>query len=76
MVALVLCAVVLTAIVATTVVSAADTGRAGAQHPNTRQEVARKGGLAVSRSKQHAAEIGHKGEQSISKLRSRIDLDI
>ena len=47
-------------------------GRAGARgtaamDPHTRQEVARKGGLAVSRNKQHMAEIGRKGGQSVSK---------
>jgi len=32
-----------------------------AMDPETRREVARKGGLAVSRNKQHMAEIGRKG---------------
>ena len=49
-------------------------GRSGARgtaamDPQTRQEVARKGGLAVSRNKQHMAEIGRKGGQSVSKNR-------
>jgi len=61
--ALALCAVVLIAMVATAVsaapatqvrrVSAADTGKAGEGYPKTRQDVARKGGLPVSRQKQH-----------------------
>jgi general stress protein YciG len=52
-------------------------GRAGARgtaamDPQTRQEVARKGGLAVSRNKQHMAEIGRKGGQSVSKNREHM----
>ncbi len=35
--------------------------------PETRQEVARKGGLAVSRNKQHMAEIGRKGGVAVSR---------
>ena len=38
-----------------------------AMDPETRQEVARKGGLAVSRNRQHMAEIGKKGGQTVSK---------
>ncbi len=38
-----------------------------AMDPATRQEVARKGGLAVSRNRQHMAEIGRKGGQTVSK---------
>lgn len=37
-----------------------------AMDPATRKEVARKGGLAVSRNRQHMAEIGRKGGQSVS----------
>jgi len=52
-------------------------GRPGARgtaamDPQTRQEVARKGGLAVSRNKQHMAEIGRKGGQSVSKNREHM----
>jgi len=52
-------------------------GRTGARgtaamDPKTRQEVARKGGLAVSRNKQHMAEIGRKGGQSVSKNREHM----
>jgi general stress protein YciG len=43
-----------------------------AMDPQTRQEVARKGGLAVSRNKQHMAEIGRKGGQSVSKNREHM----
>ena len=43
-----------------------------AMDPKTRQEVARKGGLAVSRNKQHMAEIGRKGGQSVSKNREHM----
>ncbi len=43
-----------------------------AMDPETRQEVARKGGLAVSRNKQHMAEIGRKGGQSVSKNREHM----
>ena len=55
------------------------TGRPGARgtaamDPKTRQEVARKGGLAVSRNKQHMAEIGRKGGQSVSKNREHMAL--
>ena len=38
-----------------------------AMTPETRQEVARKGGLAVSRNKQHMAEIGRKGGVAVSR---------
>lgn len=38
----------------------------------TRKEVARKGGLAVSRNRQHMAEIGRKGGQSVSKNREHM----
>jgi len=52
-------------------------GRTGARgtaamDPKTRQEVARKGGLAVSRNKQHMAEIGRKGGQTVSKNREHM----
>lgn len=52
-------------------------GRPGARgtaamDPQTRKEVARKGGLAVSRNKQHMAEIGRKGGQSVSKNREHM----
>src|SRR4051794_13489876 len=52
-------------------------GRPGARgtaamDPHTRQEVARKGGLAVSRNKQHMSEIGRKGGQSVSKNREHM----
>jgi general stress protein YciG len=43
-----------------------------AMDPQTRKEVARKGGLAVSRNKQHMAEIGRKGGQSVSKNREHM----
>jgi hypothetical protein len=43
-----------------------------AMDPKTRQEVARKGGLAVSRNRQHMAEIGRKGGQSVSKNREHM----
>ncbi len=43
-----------------------------AMDPQTRQEVARKGGLAVSRNKQHMAEIGRKGGQTVSKNRDHM----
>jgi len=43
-----------------------------AMDPKTRQEVARKGGLAVSRNKQHMAEIGRKGGQTVSKNREHM----
>jgi len=43
-----------------------------AMDPETRQEVARKGGLAVSRNKEHMAEIGRKGGQSVSKNREHM----
>ncbi len=43
-----------------------------AMDPETRQEVARKGGLAVSRNKQHMAEIGRKGGQTVSKNREHM----
>lgn len=52
-------------------------GRVGARgtaamDPQTRQEVARKGGLAVSRNKEHMADIGRKGGQSVSKNREHM----
>ena len=43
-----------------------------AMDPKTRQEVARKGGLAVSRNKAHMAEIGRKGGQSVSRNREHM----
>lgn len=43
-----------------------------AMDPETRQEVARKGGLAVSRNRQHMAEIGRKGGQTVSKNREHM----
>ena len=43
-----------------------------AMDPQTRQEVARKGGLAVSRNRQHMAEIGRKGGQAVSKNREHM----
>lgn len=43
-----------------------------AMDPDTRKEVARKGGLAVSRNRQHMAEIGRKGGQSVSKNREHM----
>jgi uncharacterized protein len=43
-----------------------------AMDPQTRQEVARKGGLAVSRNRAHMAEIGRKGGQSVSKNREHM----
>jgi uncharacterized protein len=43
-----------------------------AMDPKTRQEVARKGGLAVSTNRQHMAEIGRKGGQSVSKNREHM----
>jgi general stress protein YciG len=43
-----------------------------AMDPETRHEVARKGGLAVSRNKQHMAEIGRKGGQTVSKNREHM----
>jgi len=43
-----------------------------AMDPKTRQEVARKGGLAVSRNRQHMAEIGRKGGQTVSKNREHM----
>lgn len=52
-------------------------GRAGlrgtaAMDQKTRQEVARKGGLAVSRNRQHMAEIGKKGGLTVSKNRDHM----
>ena len=52
-------------------------GRTGARgtaamDPQTRKEVARKGGQAVSRNRQHMAEIGRKGGQSVSKNREHM----
>ena len=43
-----------------------------AMDPGTRQEVARKGGLAVSRNRQHMADIGRKGGQTVSKNRDHM----
>ena len=43
-----------------------------AMDPQTRQEVARKGGLAVSSNKEHMAEIGRKGGQSVSRNREHM----
>ncbi len=43
-----------------------------AMDPETRREVARKGGLAVSRNRSHMAEIGKKGGQSISRDRAHM----
>ena len=43
-----------------------------AMDPQTRKEVARKGGQAVSRNRQHMAEIGRKGGQSVSKNREHM----
>lgn len=43
-----------------------------AMDPQTRREVARKGGLAVSRNRQHMAEIGKKGGQTVSKNRDHM----
>ena len=43
-----------------------------AMDPETRHEVARKGGLAVSKNKQHMAEIGRKGGQAVSKNREHM----
>lgn len=43
-----------------------------AMDPQTRKEVARKGGLAVSRNRQHMAEIGRKGGQTVSKNRDHM----
>jgi len=43
-----------------------------AMDPQTRKEVARKGGIAVSRNRQHMAEIGKKGGQSVSKNREHM----
>ena len=51
------------------------TGKArgtAAMDPETRHEVARKGGLAVSRNKQHMAEIGRRGGQAVSKNREHM----
>lgn len=52
-------------------------GRRGARgtaamDPKTRQEVARKGGLAVSRNREHMAAIGRKGGQTVSKNREHM----
>lgn len=38
----------------------------------TRHEVARKGGLAVSKNKQHMAEIGRKGGMTVSRNREHM----
>jgi len=52
-------------------------GRTGARgtaamDPETRREVARKGGLAVSRNREHMASIGRKGGQSVSTNRDHM----
>jgi len=46
-------------------------GTAG-MDPETRKEVARKGGLAVSQSRDHMASIGRKGGLSVSKSRDHM----
>lgn len=43
-----------------------------AMDARTRQEVARKGGLAVSKNKQHMAEIGRKGGMAVSRNREHM----
>ncbi|MGK5088346.1 hypothetical protein WDW86_12370 [Bdellovibrionota bacterium FG-2] len=43
-----------------------------AMDPDTRKEVARKGGIAVSKNRQHMADIGRKGGQSISRNREHM----
>ena len=43
-----------------------------AMDPQTRREVARRGGLAVSKNRQHMAEIGRKGGQSVSRNREHM----
>jgi general stress protein YciG len=43
-----------------------------AMDARTRQEVARKGGIAVSQNRQHMAEIGRKGGQAVSKNREHM----
>ena len=43
-----------------------------AMDPETRHEVARKGGLAVSKNKQHMADIGRKGGQAVSRNREHM----
>jgi general stress protein YciG len=43
-----------------------------AMDAETRQEVARKGGLAVSKNKQHMAEIGRKGGMAVSRNREHM----
>jgi general stress protein YciG len=43
-----------------------------AMDQETRQEVARKGGLAVSKNRQHMSEIGRKGGQTVSKNREHM----
>ncbi len=43
-----------------------------AMDPETRKQVARKGGLAVSRNREHMAEIGRRGGQSVSKNREHM----
>lgn len=53
-----------------------ETGRrprgTAAMDQQTRQEVARKGGIAVSRNRQHMAEIGRKGGQTVSKNKAHM----
>lgn len=46
-------------------------GTAG-MSPEVRQEVARKGGLAISANKEHMAAIGRKGGQAISRDRDHM----
>jgi general stress protein YciG len=43
-----------------------------AMDQETRKEVARKGGLAVSKNREHMAEIGRKGGQAVSKNREHM----
>lgn len=40
--------------------------------PNKRREIARKGGLSVSRNKEHMASIGRKGGETISRDRQHM----
>lgn len=43
-----------------------------AMSPEVRREVARKGGLAVSRNREHMAAIGQKGGQTVSQDREHM----
>lgn len=43
-----------------------------AMSPEARQEVARKGGLAVSKDREHMAAIGRKGGAAVSKDREHM----